>query len=178
MGFLPEGYKIPVTQTQFCKLQDGENKFRILSEARVGYEYWKGDDNNREVVRVKTEKEVPSEHLHSVDGRKRARQFWAFIIYNYNINAVQLLVITQKTIQKAIVSLVEDKDWGDPKDYDLMINKSGQELETEYNVQPKPKTELSDDIKKIIEQTKFNIDGIYENKVFEEGVVEIDDIPF
>jgi hypothetical protein len=32
------------------------------------------------------------------------------------------------------------EDWGDPREYNLTINKKGQKLETEYTVQPSPKT--------------------------------------
>ena len=38
--------------------------------------------------------------------------------------------------------------WGKPYGYDIKINRTGEGLETEYTVSPKPKTELSDEQKK------------------------------
>ena len=39
-GFLPSGYK---EVSNYMKFVDGENRFRILSPAIVGWEYWNED---------------------------------------------------------------------------------------------------------------------------------------
>ena len=48
--FLPENYKSP--EGNYMKLQDGENTFRVLSSAIVGWEYW-----NRDNKPVRSEKD-------------------------------------------------------------------------------------------------------------------------
>ena len=40
-SFLPEGYEVPkATGGSYMKLKQGPNRFRILSAAITGYEYW------------------------------------------------------------------------------------------------------------------------------------------
>ena len=59
-------------------------------------------------------------------------------MWNYQDSAVQISELTQFTIQSAIADLVESEDWGDPRGYDLTVNRKGKSLETEYTVQPSP----------------------------------------
>ena len=40
MAFLPKGYELPVSDGGYMKLEKGENKFRVLSEAITGQEVW------------------------------------------------------------------------------------------------------------------------------------------
>ena len=54
---------------------------------------------------------------------------------------VQVLEVTQVQIQGGIKALVDSKHWGDPKAYDITINRSGSGFDTEYivnGVSPKP----------------------------------------
>ena len=62
-------------------------------------------------------------------------------MWNYEANAVQIWQINQRTIQEAIMNLINDSDWGDPREYDLKITRTGDALETKYTVSPKPKKE-------------------------------------
>src|SRR5690606_20654859 len=92
LEFLPEGYEAPQGTGNYMKLQSGENKFRILSKPIIGWLDWK--DNKPYRFRIKERPEKPM-------GDKPVRHFWAFIVWNYNAEAVQILEITQATIQKA-----------------------------------------------------------------------------
>lgn len=40
------------------------------------------------------------------------------------------------------MNLINDADWGDPREYDLKITRTGDALETKYTVSPKPKKDL------------------------------------
>ncbi len=40
------------------------------------------------------------------------------------------------------MGFINDKDWGDPRFYDIKIIRTGDGLETKYSVSPKPKKEL------------------------------------
>jgi hypothetical protein len=42
--FLPTNYEVPVSDGNYMKLKIGENRFRVLSSAIVGYEYWTKDN--------------------------------------------------------------------------------------------------------------------------------------
>ena len=66
------------------------------------------------------------------------KPFWAFCVWNYQLKKVQLLEITQKTIMLSISALVNNPKWGNPKLYDIAITRTGEGMETEYNVQGEP----------------------------------------
>lgn len=137
--FLPEGYEQPQTGGNFMKLQDGENKLRILSKPIVGWVDWKDKQAYRFPMKQKPEKPL---------GKDPIKHFWAFIVWNYNAQSIQILEITQQTIQTAIGNLSKDEDWGAPFDYDLKIIKKGKDLQTEYTVTPSPKKPVPDEIQK------------------------------
>ena len=40
------------------------------------------------------------------------------------------------------MGLINDTDWGDPREYDIKILRTGDGLETKYTVSPKPKKDL------------------------------------
>jgi hypothetical protein len=137
--FLPEGYEQPESGGNYMKLQDGENKIRILSKPIVGWMDWKDKKPYRFTMKNKPEKPMDKNPI---------KHFWAFIVWNYNEQAVQLLEVTQQTIQTAITNLSKDEEWGAPFYYDLKITKKGKDLDTRYSVTPSPKKDLPDDIKK------------------------------
>lgn len=141
MPFLPDEYTNEVAKGRYMRLEEGPNKLRILSDATVGYEYWVTDsDGNRSPIRVRTVSEVPQEYRGKDDrGFPILKHFWAVVVYNYKEKCVQILEITQAKIRGGIQALYSSEDWGDPKDYDITITRTGQKLETDYVVQPSPK---------------------------------------
>jgi hypothetical protein len=54
------------------------------------------------------------------------------------------MTITQSSIKKQLMSLIQDADFWDPREYDLKINKSGKDLETEYIVKALGKSAFFD----------------------------------
>ena len=130
--WLPEGYEAPKTSGNYMKLEDGANKFRVLSKPLIGWEYWNLENKP---VRLKERPETLPEDIRE-DGK--IKHFWAFVVWNYRSAKLQILEITQVSIQGAIEDLVLNEDWGSPETYDLTITKKGQKLDTEYSVQPSP----------------------------------------
>ena len=43
MTFLNKDYEVPKSNSNYTKLQDGENTFRVLGSAIVGWQYWTKD---------------------------------------------------------------------------------------------------------------------------------------
>ena len=140
MNFLPEDYKAPTSNNNYVKLNEGENKFRILSKPILGWEDWK----DKKPVRFPFNKKP----LKSIDPAKPIKHFWAFIVWNYDAQAIQILSITQATIRSNLEALCRDSDWGDPYFYDIKIIKSGDGVDTEYKVNPLPHKPVADEIKK------------------------------
>ncbi len=132
MTFLPTDYKIPKAPSNYMRFEEGLNQIRILSSAIVGYEYFNTD--NKPVRSREPFEELPSD----IKSGGKIKPFWAFAVWNYNLKMVQVLEVTQKGIMQAIKSLVDNPKWGDPKKYDIAINRTGEGLDSEYTVQGEP----------------------------------------
>ena len=51
---------------------------------------------------------------------------------------------------------------GDPREYDLTINRKGQKLDTEYTVQPSPAKKLSAEIQAAFEAKPINLEALFD----------------
>jgi len=151
MSFLPDNYEKPAGKGNYYKLQTGDNRFRILSPAITGWIDW----DNKQPVRTKDRPEI------SIDPTKPAKHFWAFVIWDYKEKAIKIMEITQSTIQDAIFSLHSESEWGNPQSYDLNIKKTGEKMETKYNVVPTPPKPLSAEIKELYSMVKINLNELY-----------------
>lgn len=186
--FLPKDYKVPVTGGNYMKLQDGNNEFRILSTALIGFGYWNTD--NKPVRSTTMWESVPEDIKLDIKGNPTSiKHFWAFTVWNYASKSIQILEITQSTIQGAIEALVRNPKWGNPKDYDISVTRKGSGLETEYSVVPNPKQEIEADILAQFKEKNPNLEALLsgqdpfgsKGKVTETGMpkdIEPEDIPF
>lgn len=154
-GFLPEGYEAPQTSNQYMKFEKGDNKFRILSKPILGWLDWKEKKPLR--FRQHEKPEAP------VDPAKPVKHFWAMVVYNYKMGKVQVLEITQASIQKAIQDYSKSEDWGNPMEYDINIIKKGEDKNTEYTIQAIPPKPLGEAIKVLYQSIGvINLDALYE----------------
>jgi hypothetical protein len=165
MTFLPKGYEVPNSGGFYMKWQQGENKFRILSPAIIGYEYWVTEGKSRKPKRVRMDESIPAEELEVNDQTgypEKPKHFWAMVVYNYTSSQLEILEITQKGIQKALSQLARDKDWGDPIEYDIVVTRTGEGIETEYSVVPKPAKKLDAAIEKMYKERTIHLEALYD----------------
>lgn len=164
MGFLPDTYE-PPQSGNYMKLQIGENRIRVLGSAIVGNEFWVTEnDGGRRPVRRRMH-EVIEAHELGVDqhgSKERPKHFWAFPVWNYKVNQVQVLEITQRGIQESIRALDEAQDWGDPKGYDILIRKSGSGLDTNYQVMPGRQSDIPTDAMREYLRLNVDMEALYE----------------
>lgn len=165
MELLPKGYKQPKPMGgNYMRLEDGPNRFRILSPAIVGYEYWTADNKP---IRLR---EYPKSVLADIRPDSKIKHFWAMIVWNYAAEAVQILELTQSTIQTAINDLVIIDEWGDPSAYDITVTRKGEGLDTEYTVQPSPHKPVAGLVTSAFEAKKINLDMLFDGgNPFEEA---------
>ena len=147
-------YEIPET-SNYMKFKDGENKFRVLSSAITGWEYW--NNQNKPIRNKDTWATVPDDIREDSD----IKHFWAFFVYNYEAKKVQILQITQKGIMKYIKSLTANPKWGNPKGYDITVTKSGSGMSTEYTYIADPHSELDSKIKDQFSKMKVDLSLLY-----------------
>lgn len=179
-SFLPSDYR-EVTSSNYMRLQDGTNTFRVLSHAIVGQEYWKIVDGKKTPIRVRQGVAISMTDLNDFDEKgqvKMPKPFWSFVVYNKNESKIQILELTQKTVKTAIKSLIDNPKWGDPTAYDINIVKEGQKFETTYTVTPDPKEELDKAIIKQYEDMNINLEALFDgadpfNSKLEKGEEEM-----
>lgn len=152
-GFLPDNYEAPSGNAAYMKLQDGENKVRILSKPIIGWLDWKDKKPFRFKMANKPDKPMEKGPI---------KHFWAFLVWNYDDQSIQILEITQQTIQKAIQDYSKNDEWGAPFFYDLKIIRKGKDLDTEYSIMPSPKKDLSEEIKKAALEKPANLEALYD----------------
>ena len=151
--FLPEGYVTPTSNNGYMKFAKGENKFRFITSPITGYVWFVDNGDSKSVFRVRMTDPLPHASL-------KAKHFWAALVYNYDSLAFQILEITQKTIMAQISNLNANKSWGNPKDYDLIVVRTGDGMETEYNVMPEPKSEQP--IGSVKFANEINLEALFE----------------
>ena len=132
--FLPKDYKEPTT-SNYVRLQKGDNRIRVLSKPIMGWEYWVTEDGSRKPVRTREREEIPASMWQE---EEKPKFFWAMLVWNYNDSKAQIWEVTQSTIRRTLTGLVNDKDWGNPQDYDINVQREGDGFDTEYTVIPTP----------------------------------------
>lgn len=155
MNFLPDNYEAPRTSNYYLKLNEGENRIRILSQPILGWEDW----HDKKPVRYTFD----SKPNKSFDPKKPVKHFWAFIVFNYNEEQIQVMHVTQATIRKSIEALCRDKDWGAPYFYDIKIMKTGEGVDTEYAVNPVPHKPIDQYLINCFNERRCNLDAIFTN---------------
>ena len=136
---LPENTQDASRKSDYFKFKDGDNKIRILTSPIIWYEYFTSE--NKPLRSKEMFKETPD----MKDGGK-VKQFRAFLVYNYDENQIQVMSITQASIKKQLTELTKDSDFWSPLEYDIKINKTGEKLDTEYQVKPLSKSPLAKEI--------------------------------
>ncbi len=166
--FLPKDYEMPETERHYMELEEGANSFRVLSPAIVGYEWWvENGEDGRKPVRVRTASEVPEAVTNATDNRQKARHFWAFTVYNYHTQTIQVLELKQQTVMRAIDALVRNPKWGSPLAYDLTIEKvktGSKDWDVEYNVIPEPPSKLDAGIVELARQVPVRLEALYDGQ--------------
>jgi hypothetical protein len=156
MTFLPKDYEVPVTPSNYMKLVDGENRFRILGDAVVGFEYF--TDKDKPVRSKEMFEETPN-----IKKDGKVKEFWAFPVFEYKSQGVRILELTQKTIMAPIKAYVDNAKWGDPTKYDLCVTKSGEGLDTTYQTMAEPPIGEPDDmIKNELAETPINLEALFD----------------
>jgi hypothetical protein len=157
--FLPDNYQLP-DNSNYMKFEKRPNKFRVLSAAIVGYVYWNTDGKP---VRLKDAPQGTPSDIRIKDGKAESiKHFWAFVVWNYAKSKMQILEITQATIQGPMTDLVTSDDWGDPKEYDLVVSKKGEGLDTEYSVMPSKPSAVPADAHKAYRTQKIDLEKLFE----------------
>lgn len=152
-SFLPADYSVPKGKSRYMKLENGENRFRILSAPILGWEDWVDD----KPVRYKMDKKP----VKSADTEKPVRHFWAMIVWNYTDKEINILQITQSTVQNGIADLERDRDWGDVAGYDIKVLRKGDKNRTKYEVMAAPHRPVDPMIIQEFNSNRCNLEALF-----------------
>lgn len=82
---------------------------------------------------------------------KLSTQF-GFLVYNHDLEKAQIWITNGATYGQQIAPLLEDDEYGDWREYNVKITRTGEKAQTRYSVRPSVKHyELSADQQKAIE---------------------------
>ena len=158
--FIPKGYE-PPKSSGYMKFVQGKNKFRILSSLVTGWEYWTNEDK---CVRSKTEfTETPNIKVDPKTGKKNISHVWFVVVYDYADETIKILEITQRGIQKYILGLVNEADWGSPKKYDLVVTRDGEGFNTKYTVAANPHKDMPASVLAEYEESDIDLESLFED---------------
>lgn len=164
MSWLPDDYKEPVT-SNYMQFEMGDNTFRILDKPIMGVEYWVTIDGKRKPKRLQPGVSVPVEELEddpTTGEMEIPKFFWAFPVYNYLIDKIQILEIKQKTIRQMLQSYITNPKWGDPIGYTINVTKVKEGGKTSYSVSVDPKEELPKEIVERYKAMNINLNALYD----------------
>lgn len=162
--FLDEDYEVPASNSGYMKFQDGENRFRILSKPIIGWMYWTNDNRPVRIEGVKKPDVDPSLIKPEKDGKKDLKHFWAMIVWNNEKQEINILDITQVSVQKSISKYVKDEEWGSVYDYDLKITRSKVNGKTEYATIAMPKKKVASEAIVAFNERKIDLGALLLNK--------------
>lgn len=162
--FIPQDFTPPKSPSRYTKIaKDSSVKLRIVSSPTFAWEYFTADSKP---VRVPFDKENPNDRPVApiIPGRKNETKFiWILTVWNYGTEQVELYSIAQRKIQSDLLSLTRDPDFGNPKEYDIKIERKGDKLLTSYNVLPLARTPLTNNILNIIDANPVNHAALFDN---------------
>ncbi len=162
MGFLDNISEEPVKAGKYVRLQDGENRLRLLGGGDdglliFGKEGWTGGDDSKKVHRWDLKSEAPK-----LDFNDDPKVLMAVPVWNYQVEAIQIWNITQATIRTKIRELANDPEWGDPRNYDIKVKKEGEQMLTKYEVTPCKEKELTDEVKQKLTSTTIDTKALFD----------------
>ena len=161
--FLPKGTSIPKGESNYMRLSEAENKFRVLSSAVVGYELWVEGKPLRMRVNEFTSEQLAKADMNKFTGKRKTPQyFWSFVVYNYQTQKIEILEVTQVTVMRGIEDFLNDSDYGDPKTYDLTVIRDEAGDRVEYRVKAKPPKKLDEGITKAYEDMNINLNALFD----------------
>lgn len=154
--FLPYGFEELKSSHSYWRMKEmeqGDNRLRIIQRPICGWIDWKENKPYRYRADEKP--------INSFNPDKPIRAFWTCNVWDYHRKALFILEITQNSILKTLSILGNDVEWGDFREYDIKINKSGNGKETKYMVTPLPHKKLDSSIQEAIKENPVNLDVLF-----------------
>ena len=146
--------------------KDSQVRITILGTSSLGgYECWVAKEGKRFSMKFKTEptredlKERADEEGVELTGEEKVKGFYAFFIWNYDEEAVQVFQFSQQGLIDPIISNLSDEEISqEPHAYDFKISTNGLSgLDKRYNVACVPGKRRQEKVNKQIEEAFLEV---------------------
>lgn len=149
--------KIPGLQKIFIHKNPGTYKIRILPANPIsGVQYWTHEDK---VVRVRGVAEVVKDYLNRSRPGEGPKQFYGYIVYNYDEESVQVWTFSQFSISRKLEEF--ERQTGDITSFDIEIVKSIDEGIEEYKVTMLEPSPISSHILERLALLKIDLEMLF-----------------
>ena len=147
----------------------GEVRIRTIGKGIQGWGTWVEKEGFENGVPMRFEKkpaEPPANRRINKDGQPAPMKFFmAMPVWNYEAGEIQILELTQKSLQKSLLGYIADKeDWGNPNEFDIKISRKGESLQTEYTLKAVSKKPVAKEIVEAYEEAGVNIRALYDGE--------------
>lgn len=144
-------------------------KLRFLGDAITGVGGWRDEKPIRFEMRPSAEEfDIDTLDVDRFNGKPgRLKDFIASVVWNYEVEALQIFEINQASIQDKLIALHKDEEnWGDINQYDIVIQKTKKGDRIDYEVVPSPKGmgKLDKEIEKAFDETPIDLTKLYTNE--------------
>jgi hypothetical protein len=141
----------------------GSIRIRVMTDFIVGKSVW---TNEGTVCRVREDDSIPEEKIGTDQSGKpnKVKQFIAAGVWNYDTNQFEIFETDKGSILGKLWDYDQDPDYGDCKNYDIKIGKTGAGLKTKYSVVAAPPKPLDEKIKADFRLETINPDALFEGK--------------
>jgi hypothetical protein len=158
-NFLQEGYEVPTSGGGFTKMENGENRFRILSSPLLLWVEWRDGKPFRHAYTG------PDSRPAKGDGAKDSvKHAWGLKVWNYGTKKIEVFELDKQDIIGSLTSYAKNPKWGHPKQYDVVITKTGSGMDTEYSLVVEPKEEPTQEVYDAYTETPIDLSKLLTNE--------------
>lgn len=145
-AFLPDDYEAPKSGGGYTELKTGDNRLRVLSNPFMMWTSWTDGKPSR-IKYVKDPATGKDNKPAKGTGQKDSvKHSWGLIVWNYDTEKIEVFELDKQEIIGGLTAYSKNPKWGHPKKYDIVINKKGSGLDTEYKLVVEPHSEPSQTI--------------------------------
>ena len=167
MSFIPDDDDLLKKDSPYfmlSKVDPGKHKVRILGRPINGWIDWlheKNPDGSEKWTPIRTK---PKDKRDPLDPKKSPVAFWCMPVWVYDKKCVCIWDLQQNSVIKELKTLAQDADFGDCRNYDIVIRKTVENKITRYTVVPLSKAALSKEIVEFYRKVPINLHAMYDNK--------------
>lgn len=152
VGKLDDWGDADLGSSDFMQLEEGSNEVRVFTKPYQFYVVWTEDASGK-----KRKFRSAGENCPLVERGEEAKPRWFVGVLNRKIGKPSILEVGPQ-IYRGILTLKDKDAWGDPRKYDLDIERKPKNSQPLYVVSPLPHSAITAEEKKLISEFMDRVD--------------------